>query len=82
MTKVYPATFKEVGNKYLISFRDIPEAKSQASSYEEAVQMATKTLKCAYEAYRESAKPFPEPSAPSGDFEPIPLITGAPEDEG
>ena len=76
MTKIYPAIFKEKDKKYLISFRDIPEAKSQADSYEEAVQMATKTLKCAYEAYRESSKVFPEPSSPSGDFEPIPLIIG------
>lgn len=62
----YPATFTESEDEgstgILISFRDVPEALSQASGYLEAVEMATDALLTASEFYIEDGRPMSRPS--------------------
>lgn len=66
---LYPATFTDDETSgFVISFRDVPEAISQADTMEEAMEMAKDALQSALEIYEETNRPFPEPSAcRSGD---------------
>lgn len=64
--KLYPCTITEHtddNHYFFISFRDVPEALSQAYSLAEALEMAEDALKCALEMYKDDGDPYPEPSA-------------------
>lgn len=60
----YPATFKLDLNShtYIVCFRDIPEALTQAYSLEEAKVMAKDALIVSMEFYFEDHRPVPLPS--------------------
>ncbi len=59
----YPAKFKPAQEGgYVISFRDIPEALSQADSLEEAHAMAADALAAAMEFYLDDKRQVPAPS--------------------
>ncbi|MFJ9451495.1 type II toxin-antitoxin system HicB family antitoxin [Herbaspirillum sp. NPDC101397] len=60
----YPATFTpdtEDGG-FVITFRDIPEAISQAETVDEALAMAADALLSAMDFYFEDSRPVPLPS--------------------
>lgn len=60
---LYPAMFKIQDNDcYVISFRDIPEALTQAFSLNEAKDQALDALITAFEFYQENNKLIPMPS--------------------
>lgn len=64
----FEETFEEVKHSYFIStgfvvlFRDVPEAITQGSSFEEAVEMAEDALRTAMEFYEEDGKEYPTPT--------------------
>lgn len=58
----YPAKFVKTEDGYVIKFRDIPEAITQGSSFEEAVSMAEDALITALEFYFEDNRLVPMPS--------------------
>ena len=66
---LYPATFTDDETSgFVITFRDVPDAITQADTMKEAMEMAKDALQSALEIYEETNRPFPEPSAyRSGD---------------
>jgi antitoxin HicB len=77
----FPAKFKpdhEVGG-YVVTFRDIPEATTQADDAAEATTMAEEVLLSSIEYYLEQKRPIPSPSAskPGEHMIAIPAITTA-----
>ena len=59
---VYPARLERKGAGYVVSFRDIPEALTEGSSREEAMDMAADALATAMDFYFEDRKQVPMPS--------------------
>ena len=62
----YPARFtadKEVGG-FVVSFPDVPEARTQGDTMEEATRMAEEALELALTFYTEEWKDLPVASAP------------------
>lgn len=61
----YPAEFKVSGNgRYIVTFRDIPEANTQGDNEAEALEMAADALLTSMEFYFEDNRPVPAPSSP------------------
>lgn len=76
----YPARFKPAPEGgYVISFRDIPEAISQADDLEEARAMAADALATAMEFYLDDKRLVPTPSKARRGEElvSLPVVTGA-----
>lgn len=69
----YPAIFHKTEDGYVITFPDIPEAITQANSYEEAIMMAEDCLLTALDFYFEDNRLVPMPSSPKYDEELISL---------
>lgn len=59
----YPARVVRDGDGFMVSFPDIPEALTGASSREEALQMAADALVTAMDFYFEDRRAVPAPSA-------------------
>jgi len=61
----YPASFTRTENdKFVVTFRDIPEAITQGDDEAEALAMAADALLTAMDFYFEDRRPVPAPSAP------------------
>ena len=60
----YPARIVRDGDGYAVSFPDIPEALTGASTRDEALEMAADALTTAMDFYFEDRRPVPAPSAP------------------
>lgn len=61
----YPANFRLSENgRYIVSFRDIPEANTQADTETEALEMAADALLTAMDFYFEDRRVVPAPSEP------------------
>ena len=76
----YPAQLTPVPDSgYVISFRDIPEALSQADSLEDACAMAPDALATAMEFYLDGKRPVPQPSKllPGEELVNLPLVVAA-----
>jgi antitoxin HicB len=74
----YPARFEpDEGGGYVVTFRDVPEAITQADTLEEARAMAADALLTAMEFYVEDRRPAPSPSAPKRGEELIALPASA-----
>jgi antitoxin HicB len=58
----YPARIVSDGDGFMVSFPDIPEALTQASTHEEALDMAADALTTAMDFYFEDRRPVPAPS--------------------
>lgn len=58
----YPARFEPEDGRYVVTFRDIPEAITQGDSIEEAREMASDALLTAMDFYFEDKRPVPAPS--------------------
>lgn len=58
----YPATLTVDGNGYLVKFPDIPEALTQGTTREEALDMAADALRTAMDFYFEDGRRVPMPS--------------------
>ncbi len=70
----YPARFKAAKEGgYVITFRDVPEALTQADSREEARAMAADALGAAIGMYLDDGRALPVPSAPKEGEELIQL---------
>ena len=59
----YPARVTRDGGGFMVSFPDIPEALTGASTREEALEMAADALVTAMDFYFEDRRPVPAPSA-------------------
>ena len=69
MRMSYPARVKRDGDGYMVSFVDIPEALTGASTKAEALEMAADALTTAMDFYFENRRAVPMPSAPKrGQF--------------
>ncbi|WP_435012998.1 type II toxin-antitoxin system HicB family antitoxin [Xanthomonas arboricola] len=71
----YPARLTKVGAGYVVSFRDIPEALTEGSSKEEALDMAGDALTSAMEFYFEDRREVPMPSKAKKGEEAVALST-------
>ena len=60
--RTFPAKIRPDGSGFVVTFRDIPEAITQGSTKEEAVQMAEDALVTAMDFYFEDRRPVPMPS--------------------
>lgn len=61
----YPALFKlSESGRYIVTFRDIPEAITQGDNEADAHLMAADALLTAMDFYFEDRRPVPAPSAP------------------
>lgn len=58
----YPALFMLSDGKYVVTFRDIPEAITQGETLDEAVQNAKYALIDGLSFYIENNQPIPQPS--------------------
>jgi antitoxin HicB len=59
----YPAEIKVSGHgRYIVTFRDIPEANTQADTEAEALAMAADALLTSIDFYFEDNRPVPAPS--------------------
>lgn len=58
----YPATLTVDGDGYLVKFPDIPEALTQGTTREEALDMAADALRTAMDFYFEDGRCVPMPS--------------------
>jgi len=63
----YPAKLKKQKEGFLVTFRDIPEALTEGSTYEEAIEMAEDALTTAMDFYFEDNRQVPKPSQPKKD---------------
>ena len=64
----YPATFTAEGDRFVVTFRDIPEAITQGDDDADALFMAKDVLIASMEVYFDEKRPVPPPSAPlAGD---------------
>jgi len=59
---MYPARFQKQRDGYVVTFRDIPEATSGASTKKEATEMAGDALATAMEFYFEDRRLVPMPT--------------------
>lgn len=59
----YPARVGPDGSRWMVSFRDIPEALTGAETREEVVESAADALLTAMDFYFEDRRPVPAPSA-------------------
>lgn len=57
----YPATLTPDGDGYLVQFPDLPEALTQGSTREEALDMAADALRTAMDFYFEDGRRVPMP---------------------
>ena len=57
-------TYMEFSDGFVVTFRDVPEANTQADNFVKAVEMAQDALRTAMEFYDEDGKPRPTPSEP------------------
>lgn len=73
MRTSYPVSIVPDGDGFFISFRDVPEALSQAETLEAAKELAPYVLIDALSFYSEDGRPFPTPSDPVGDELVVPL---------
>ena len=64
MRMSYPARVKRDGAGYMVSFVDIPEALTGASTRAAALEMAADALTTAMDFYLEDRRAVPMPSAP------------------
>ncbi|WP_165913413.1 type II toxin-antitoxin system HicB family antitoxin [Marichromatium gracile] len=60
----YPVKIEKTGESWLVSFPDFPEALTEDSSYEGALDMAWHCLLSTFDLYFEDLKEIPAPSAP------------------
>lgn len=60
----FPARIVRDGDDFMVSFPDIPEALTGASTREEALAMAVDALTTAMDFYFEDRRPVPAPSTP------------------
>jgi antitoxin HicB len=60
----YPARVSRDGEGFMVTFIDIPEALTGASTREEALDMAADALTTAMDFYFEARRTVPAPSAP------------------
>jgi antitoxin HicB len=61
----YPANFEvSSSGRYIVTFRDIPEAITQGDTEAEALDMAADALLTAMDFYFEDRRPVPSPSTP------------------
>ena len=58
----YPAKISPDGERWLVKFRDIPEALTGGATQEEALEMAADALLTAMDFYFEDQRPVPMPS--------------------
>lgn len=63
----YPATIETTETGFFVSFADIPEALTEASTVEEALIMAKDALETALAFYFEDERAVPMPSASTND---------------
>lgn len=62
----YLAQFEEVMDnagfteKFIVTFRAIPEADTEGETFQEAIENAEVTLRLALESYYDNKKPYPE----------------------
>ena len=59
---IYPATLTRDGDGYLVKFPDIPEALTQGTTREDALDMAADALRTAMDFYFEDGRRVPMPS--------------------
>lgn len=59
---IYPALLEPNGKGWMISFPDVPEALTGASTKKEALKLAPNALVTAMEFYLERGRDIPEPS--------------------
>ncbi|MBV6794299.1 type II toxin-antitoxin system HicB family antitoxin [Xanthomonas euvesicatoria] len=71
----YPARLTKVGAGYVVSFRDIPEALTEGSSKEEALEWASDALTSAMDFYFQDRREVPMPSKAKKGEEEVPLST-------
>lgn len=67
MTEIYQYPVKPTPNSeggFIGSFRDVPEALTEAESIEELKEMALDALVTSIDFYEEDGREFPAPSAP------------------
>jgi antitoxin HicB len=60
----YPAQITEDGGKFVVIFRDIPEAITQGDDEADAIDMATEVLELSMGVYFEEKRAVPLPSKP------------------
>ena len=60
----YPARIARDGERFMVSFPDIPEALTGAATREEALALAVDALTTAMDFYFEDRRQVPAPSAP------------------
>lgn len=58
----YPCKIRKTGDEYIVSFPDVPEALTGASSRKEAEALAKDALIAALRGYVEDREAIPEPS--------------------
>jgi antitoxin HicB len=64
----YPYKIRKTGNEYIVSFPDVPEALTGASSRKEADALAKDALITALRGYIEDKKAIPAPSGGKKDL--------------
>lgn len=62
MSILYPATFSKYGDRIRIKFRDVPEARSLAPTFDDAIPAAQGALATALRHYDADERPWPIPS--------------------
>jgi len=73
----YPVSIEKNGDGYLVTFPDIPEALTEAVTYNEAKEMALDALITAFDFYFEDKRPIPMPSQVDSDCVNIPPSVSA-----
>ena len=76
----YPALFSpDEHGGYVVTFRDVPEALTQADTLQQAREMAADALATAMEFYIEDRRPAPMPSRARAGEElvSLPVVVGA-----
>jgi antitoxin HicB len=58
----YPATLTKDGSKFLVTFKDIPEAITFGKNEKVALENAVDTLETRLSFYVDPRKPLPKPS--------------------
>lgn len=57
-------TYMEFSDGFVVTFRDVPEANTQADNFVKAIEMAQDALRTAMEFYDERGEDYPKPSEP------------------
>lgn len=60
---IYPARIQAAEGRHIVTFRDVPEAITEARTRERALAMAADALSTSMEFYFEDAREVPMPSA-------------------